>query len=71
MPTRYDDDEPPTVPSRSQFPCPECRDDRGVPTGDVIAETTLGPGRKPCETCWGKRVIDFATLTRWRARKSE
>jgi hypothetical protein len=63
------DDERPTKPDLQLLPCPDCRDDEGHPTGEVLrklVETSHGHRsvRGRCPTCFGELKVDRATYAR-------
>jgi hypothetical protein len=55
--------EPPTDPNRRLVDCPACLNDRGEPTGDVLAQLPSGTWiRERCDLCGGFKKIDDTAL---------
>ena len=61
-------EERPTVPDKDVFDCPACRGPDGTSRGFVIAEPPGGPQPQSCDVCWGRKVVDRASLERYEAR---
>lgn len=61
--------EPPTDPNRRLVDCPACLDEKGEPTGEILAQLPSGTWvREKCGLCAGFKQVDDTALALYLAQ---